>query len=143
MSPSRTGSRETEEPTGGLGPLRPFSKISRHRSLCEGHTMSVWKMTRRTFLSLSTMLGVMTLLGCPLPNGRSVVVYRRSGRGRHVSNAAKKHNANRLYTTEQVALLDLPHPGDHSKVVMVTISYAMYLRLFPGDKHVADLRRDL
>ena len=31
------------------------------------------------------------------------VAYRRSGRGRRVSNAAKKHNANRVYSTIEAA----------------------------------------
>ena len=48
-----------------------------------------------------------------------------------------------LYATEQATLLDLAHPGDHSKVVSVTISYAMYLKLFGSGRQVADLRRDL
>ena len=83
------------------------------------------------------------MLGCPLPQGQSVVVYRRSGRGRHVSNAAKKHNANRLYLTEQTALQNLAHLGDRSKVVLVTISSAMYAKLFPNGKLTADLRHYL
>ena len=85
----------------------------------------------------------MTLVGCPLPPSQSVIVYRRSGRGRHVSNAAKKHNANHLYATEQAALQDLAHLGDRSKVVMVTISSDMYAKLFPNGKLTADLRHDL
>ncbi len=105
--------------------------------------MNALKMTRRTFLSLAASVGVMAFFGCTLPPGQSVVVYRRSGRGRHVSNAAKKHNANRLYATEQAALLDLPHAGDRSKVVPFTISSGMYMGLFAGGKLAADLRHDL
>ena len=105
--------------------------------------MLTWEMTRRAFLSLSASVGLMAFFGCALPPGQSVVVYRRSGRGRHVSNAAKKHNANRLYATEQAALLDLPHPGDRSKVVPVTISSKMYNKLFSFNKQIADLRHDL
>jgi len=60
-----------------------------------------------------------------------------------VSNAAKKHNANRLYATMQSAAQDLAHPGDRSKVVMVTINNAMHRKLFPRGKLVADLRHDL
>ena len=85
----------------------------------------------------------MAFFGCVLPKVQSVVVYKRSGRGRHVSNAAKKHNANRLYATEPVALRDLPHPGDRSTVVPVIISSEMYNRLFTFNRQVADLRRDL
>ena len=105
--------------------------------------MNTWEMTRRTFLSLTTSLGLMAFFGCSLPPGQSIVVYRRSGRGRHVSNAAKKHNANKLYANEQIALFDLPHPGDRSKVVPFTISSEMYNKLFTPYKQIADLRRDL
>ena len=105
--------------------------------------MTVWKMTRRTFLSLTASVGLMAFFGCTLPPGQSVVVYRRSGRGRHVSNAAKRHNANRLYATKEAAALDLPHPGDRSKVASVTINYAMYMRLFSGGNLVADLRHGI
>jgi len=100
-------------------------------------------MTRRAFLSVAASIGLMALFGCSLPPGQSIVVYRRSGRGRHVSNAAQANNANHLYATEQAALEDLAHPGDRSKVVMVTISSAMYTKLFPPGKLTADLRHDL
>jgi hypothetical protein len=105
--------------------------------------MNAWKMTRRTFLGLTASVGLMAFFGCTLPPSQSAVVYRRSGRGRHVSNAAKKHNANRLYATMEAAALDMPHAGDRSKIVSVTISYAMYAKLFSGGKSIADLRRDL
>lgn len=105
--------------------------------------MFAWEITRRAFLGFSISVGCMAFFGCVLPPGQSVVVYRRSGRGRHVSNAAKKHNANHLYATEQAALLDVPHPGDRSKVVPVTISSKMYKRLFSFNKQIADMRRDL
>jgi len=105
--------------------------------------MNEWKMTRRSFLSLTASLGVITLLGCPLTTGQGVIIYRRSGRRRHVSNAAKKHNANRLYLTQEAAARDLPHAGDRSKVVSIFISYGMFLMLFSDGKLIADLRRDL
>ena len=105
--------------------------------------MNTLKMTRRSFLRLASLLGSMTLVGCPLCFNQPVVVYRRSGRGRHVSNAAKKHNANHLYATEHAALQDLAHPGDRSKVVMVTISSDMYAKLFSRGMLSADLRYDL
>ena len=143
MSPSRTGPQEAEELTGGSwAPFAPLNS-SLHVKRCEVIPMNIWKLTRRTFLGFTTSVGLMAFFGCVLPPGQSVVVYRRSGRGRHVSNAAKKHNANRLYATEQAALLDIPHPGDRSKVVPVTISSEMYNRLFAFNKQVADLRRAL
>jgi hypothetical protein len=105
--------------------------------------MSVWQLTRRTFMQLSTSAGLMLLFGCPLPNGRGIEVYRRTGRNGHLSNAAKKHAANRLYRTRDVASLDLAHPGDRAKVVSVTISSTMFAKLFSGGKLIADFRRDL
>ena len=107
---------------------------------------SILKLSRRDFLSISASFGLMALFGCsttPPSPGQGVTVYRRSGKGRHVSNAAKKHNANHMYATEQVSALDLVHPGDRSRVVSVTISTAMFTKLFSNGKLVADLRHDL
>ncbi len=104
--------------------------------------MSLQEYTRRTFLSLMA-LGTLALnAGCPRPR-KVVRVFKRSGRGRHVSNAAKKHNANHLYRTLEAALGDPAHPGDKSKVVMVEINRTMFNKLFPGNKQIADLRHDL
>ena len=108
--------------------------------------MNTWKLTRRNFLSFTASLGFAMLVGCsvtPPPLGQGVTVYKRSGRGRHVSNAAKKHNANHLYTTKEAATLDLAHLGDRSKVVSVTISTAMFTKLFSGGKLISDLRHVL
>jgi hypothetical protein len=101
-------------------------------------------LTRRTFLGIATSAGLATALsgGCP-PPGKGVIVYRRSGRGCHVSNAAKMHNANHLYATHLAATLNPAHLGDHSKVVEVTISRAWYDKLFANGKLIADLRHDL
>ena len=99
-------------------------------------------LTRRAFLGISTSAAAVMVTGCPI-KGQGVVVYRRSGRGRRVSNAAKKHNANRLYKNLLAATLDTPHPGDNSKVVKITINRATYDRLFAGGRTVADLRHDL
>jgi hypothetical protein len=104
--------------------------------------MSKQALTRRAFLGVSASATAVMMAGCPI-KGQGVVVYRRSGRGRHVSNAAKKHNANRLYKNLLAATLDAPHPGDNSKVVKITINRATYDRLFAGARTVADLRHDL
>jgi len=104
--------------------------------------MSAWQLTRRGFLGLAASLGVVTTVGCP-PALHGVVVHRRSGRRGHVSNAAKKHNANHLYATKLAATLHLAHPGDRSKVVQVTISADRYDKLFGNGSLVADLRHDL
>ncbi len=105
--------------------------------------MSLHELSRRAFLSLAAATGLMVTTGCPRRNGNGVKVFRRSGRGRHVSNAAKKHNANMLYATEAAALADLPHPGDKSVVVSLIIHKKLHAKLFPGHKKVADLRHDL
>ena len=104
--------------------------------------MSKQALTRRAFLGISTSAAAVMIAGCPI-KGQGVVVYRRSGRGRHVSNAAKKHNANRLYLTLAHASIDEPHSGDNSKVVKITISRSEFDRLFAGGKSVVDLRRAL
>ena len=107
--------------------------------------MSSWKLTRRAFLGLSVSVGLLTLSGwgCSRILNRGVTAYRRTGKGRHVSNAAKKHNANHLYVTMRSAVKDNAHPGDRSTVVKITINRAMYKKLFPRGKLVADLRHDL
>jgi hypothetical protein len=109
--------------------------------------MKSQKLTRRTFLSLTASAGLFMLGGlsgaCSRFLSKSVTVYRRSGKGRHVSNAAKKHNANHLYSTMQAAAQDPAHPGDRSKVVKITISNVLYKKLFSRGNLVADLRHDL
>lgn len=104
--------------------------------------MSVRQVTRRTFVSVVCAVGLGALVGCPRPRrrGNGVVVFRRSGRGLHVSNAAKKHNANHLYRTMTAALNDAPHPGDNSKVVEVTISRPFFNQIFGLTRTSADLR---
>jgi hypothetical protein len=107
------------------------------------------RFTRRQFINSAVAAGAaFTLPGCPPgqppPTTGGVVVFKRSGYKRRVSNAAKKHNANRLYRNLGAAQGDPPHPGDNSKVVERTISNQLFNTLFssPG-KLVADLRRDL
>ncbi|MBI4581571.1 MAG: hypothetical protein HY718_17870, partial [Planctomycetes bacterium] len=75
--------------------------------------------------------------------GGGVIAFKRSGRGLRVSNAAKKHNANRRYKTAAAAEQDAAHPGDPSRVVQLVIPTALALRLFPPGRLVADLRHDL
>jgi hypothetical protein len=104
--------------------------------------MSKQALTRRAFLGVSASATAVMMAGCPI-KGQGVVVYRRSGRGRRVSNAAKKHNANRLYKNLLAAALDAPHPGDNSKVVKITINRLDFDRLFAGGKTIVDLRRAL
>lgn len=72
-----------------------------------------------------------------------VVAWKRSGRGRHVSNAAKAHNANHIYVSFQAAAADRAHPGDKSRPVPVTINAALFAALFADGKQSVDLRHDL
>ncbi len=102
--------------------------------------------TRRSFLQWAAALGLVTATGCPPSPGNAdggVVVFKRSGRGLRISNAAKKHNANRLYKTLAAAAADLPHPGDMSRVVQVTLPASLAMQLFTPGKLIVDLRRDL
>ena len=104
------------------------------------------QFTRRTFIQLSALAGLTKLFGCsgidPVAvGGGGAVAYRRSGRGRRISKAAKMHNANRLYATAAAAKRDQPHAGDKSKVVAVTIPQSKFDRLFAGGRERADLRR--
>lgn len=105
------------------------------------------RFTRRQFMQTTATaaagaITAGTLAGCP-PSPTSKIVFKRSGHGRRVSNAAKKHNANKLYRTFEAASEDAPHPGDHSKVVQLTISATLYNQLFGNGRVVADLRRHL
>jgi hypothetical protein len=94
--------------------------------------------TRRDFLknvvqTASALAVAVTVTACPPripPRGNGVVVFRRSHRGRRVSNAEKEHNNNHLYRTETDAMNDTPHDGAHSKVVPLTINQQRYDQLF-------------
>ena len=110
-------------------------------------------LTRRMFLRAAAVFGLAGgidlkgLIADERPKksiaAGGVVVYRRSGRGRHVSRAAKKQNANRLYATAEAAAADLAHLGDHSVVVPVVIGAGLFQSLFGAGRPIADLRRDL
>ena len=102
--------------------------------------MKKTSLTRRAFLVAAAAAGAAAGLGCP-PPPKTAVVYRRSCRGLHASNAAKKHSANRLYRTMAAAAQDLAHPGDNAKVVPLTISKAEFDRLFKGGRLMVDLRQ--
>ena len=84
-------------------------------------------------------------MGCPRRRnlGNGVKVYKRSGRGIHVSNAAKLNNANKLFRTAAAAASGRAHPGDKSYVVDLIINKDTFNKLFAGGKTVADLRHDL
>jgi hypothetical protein len=98
--------------------------------------------TRRDFIkglvkAASVVTVAAAVTACPPslpPKGNGVVVWKRSSRGRRVSNAEKQHNANHLYRTVADALSDPPHAGAHSKVVPLTIPQQQFDQLFfhPG-----------
>ncbi len=101
-------------------------------------------VTRRNFMAVAAAATAAISVGCPRRStSTGVKVFKRSGRGVHVSNAAKKHNANRLYKTQIAALGDKPHKGDNSYVVELIISRAQFDTLFPSGRVIADLRNDL
>jgi hypothetical protein len=68
------------------------------------------------------------------------VIFALSGRGRRISNAAKKHNANMRFKNAVIAGLNHAHPGDDSFVVPLTVSGQEFQRLFGRGNLVADLR---
>jgi hypothetical protein len=69
-------------------------------------------------------------------------VFLQSARGRHPSQAEKRHYANRLFATADAALADLPHPGARPRVVMITTSKSRFNELFGnGRSPVAGLRK--
>jgi len=101
---------------------------------------------------LAGLAAITTLPGCgggsgggtltePVPTAEGgVLAYRLSGRGRRVSNAAKSHNANKVFSSPQAADQNRAHPGDTSRVVPITLSVAAFDTLFPAGAQVADLR---
>jgi hypothetical protein len=81
------------------------------------------------------------MIGCPqLPAGKGITVFRRSGKGLHLSKAALKHAANHIYRTRLAAFLDRAHRGDKAKVVQITINNDLYNKAFPSGTVAADLR---
>lgn len=111
--------------------------------------MTKYFITRRQFLKLSSAAAATALIAVSCdstvsnqtaPAGNRVV-YKLSLRGRRGSNAAKKHNANKLFPTIEAAEMNRAHPGDNSRVVSVIISEERFNELFNnGGIDVADLR---
>lgn len=143
MSSSRTGRRRHRRTDRDAKVPSPLINNSAVYGGKVRRSVRKRNVTRRAFLGIMAGLGVATSVGCPPRTSKGVIAYKRSGRGLHVSQAAKKHNANHLYATFAAALSDVPHPGDHSKVVSVVISRCLRNKLFPNGKLVADLRHDL
>ncbi len=111
-------------------------------------------LNRREFLALSSAVIAGALTGCGGGGGggssgggakaqsQGQIVFRLSGRGRRISNAAKIHNANFLFRTKNTADKNRAHPGDNSRIVEVVISEADFRRLFKQPKvKFIDLRK--
>jgi len=110
--------------------------------------MAAMNISRRQVLRSVTALAALQAVGCEVFRGgplfgQGVFAYRRSGRGRCLSNAAKKHNANHLYATRAAAEADMAHPGDKSKVVRIVINRALHRNLFGNGTDAVDLRQVL
>ena len=109
--------------------------------------MRMRSITRRQFVKVAGVLGVAQITGClqsfPFKPGlgTGVIAYKRSGRGiKGISHAAKKHNANHVYSTFEAAMNDLPHPGDKSRVVEIAMNGNLHALLFANGNNTADLR---
>jgi len=110
--------------------------------------MSIYDLTRRKFLQLSGALAATALIGISCDGGGSnsnpegsVEVFKLSVRGRRGSNAAKKHNANKLFLTPEAADQNRAHPGDNSRIVPVILSEQTFMEYFEGGSvDVVDLR---
>lgn len=83
-------------------------------------------------------------MGCPRRNRTNgVKVFKRSHRGIHTSNAAKKHCANKLFKTFAAAKRGRAHRSDNCYVVELIINKQTFNKLFANGRLVADLRHDL
>lgn len=68
-------------------------------------------------------------------------MYRWSGQGRRVSQAALSHAANRRYLTKGAALRDLPHRRSRLRLVQLDAGLPELFRLFVLRRRLwADLR---
>jgi len=103
------------------------------------------RTTRRNLLAASgAALALGVLAGCGGGPGQEqdgpVEIFALSGRGRRISNAAKKHNANKRFVSFALADANHAHPGDTSQVVSLMVSRAEFRRLFGLTGLVSDLR---
>ena len=108
------------------------------------------ELNRREFLAAGAgiiiIIGSLTgpHLGSPaaaLASSPTRVIYRLSLRGRRGSKAARRHNANKRFATQEAANLHRAHPGDRSRIVPLTVSEGFHHMIFPiPTSLVADLR---
>ena len=107
-------------------------------------------LSRRDVLASGSAAGLLALAGLPLTgcgssSGTGMVAgqttyYMLSGRGRRISNAAKAHNANKVFATAQAAEQGRAHAGDTSRVVPIDTTVDRYLELFGDGSPCRDLR---
>ncbi|MDJ0522278.1 MAG: hypothetical protein QNJ90_09415 [Planctomycetota bacterium] len=105
------------------------------------------RLSRRDVLFAAGATAALSLAGCGGGGGDPVaqqtgpqIVYKLSGRGRRISNAAKSHNANKLFVSQAAADANRAHPGDRSRIVELPVSPARWEQLFGGGFQIADLR---
>ena len=111
--------------------------------------MTLRRFSRREFLAIGGGVAVAAVagiqpraVGAVAGSAQNHVIYRLSLRGRRGSIAAKVHNANLRFATAAAAHIHRAHPGDHSRVVELTVNDATFQRLFPSPQStVADLRK--
>jgi hypothetical protein len=94
-------------------------------------------------MAVAAFVGTQPRSSRAIPNAApNHVIYRLSLRGKRGSKAAKLHNANMRFATATAADTHRAHPGDHSRIVQLTVNDATFQRLFPSaNSEVADLRR--
>jgi hypothetical protein len=111
--------------------------------------VSVRRISRRKFLGTigaigGAAIGLGALAGCGGSSGGGTTdvtaAYRLSTRGKRASQAAKKNAANKLFVSPEAAVAGRAHPGDHARVVRVSVSPADWNLLFGGGASVRDLR---
>jgi hypothetical protein len=113
--------------------------VNRRAFLAAGSTAAAGALV--TTPAVAQRVGGLAKPGYPPPDvdpkGRRTI-YRLSLRGRRGSRFAKRYNANMRFATK--AAVVRAHPGDHSRIVPLTISIEEYHRLFVS-RHslVADL----
>lgn len=105
-------------------------------------------MTRRQLLvamgtvAASLVAGPARLAASPSLRSRGRRrIYRLSSRKLSASTGTKAHNANRRFRTRRAADRGRAHPGDHSKIVPLTVSVEEFHRLFPRGQQWVDLRK--
>jgi len=112
--------------------------------------MSIIRLTRRLFLAAAGALAATSLLGCggggggPVPDDGTTVdkttMWRLAGGGRRISNAAKKHNANKRFATLEAALAGRAHPGDTSFPVPIDTRIDVWEHAFADGRTEIDVR---